>query len=136
MTTQPTLTEQLKQLLPENLRDAEPLRRVAELEQAASRGELEREFLERAPREGLLHAADALRLEDIHAALANGPDRAAALTEYFNRLRANRPFLFTQANSPGAQKIADNAPEADRLRKHITHGALTRQLQAVRIKRR
>lgn len=118
--TTPSLTEQLKQLLPENLRDAEAVQRVAELEQAAARAQAEREFLERAPREGLLHPADALKLEDLHAALGKGADRATGLTQYFAALRANRPWLFTGANTPGAQKLAEGEPELDHLRKHMT----------------
>lgn len=132
---EPTLTEQLKQLLPQDQRDCEPLRRLAELEQSAARAEAEREFLERAPREGLIHPADALKLEDLHACLGKANDRASGLNEYFTRLRSARPYLFARAESPGARKLAEAEPELERLRRHMTHGALTRQLQAVRIKR-
>lgn len=135
-TPTPSLTDQLKQLLPEDLREAEPLKRLAELEQSSARAEAEREFLERAPREGLLHPADALKLEDLHACLGKAADRAGGLNEYFANLRAARPYLFARVEMPGARKLAEAEPELDRLRKHMTHGALTRQLQAVRIKRR
>lgn len=136
MTDQPSLTDQLKQLLPENLRESEPLKRLAELEQSAARAGAEREFLERAPREGLLHPADALILEDLHACLGKAPDRASGLNEYFATLRAARPYLFARVETPGARKLAEAEPEMERLRRHMSHGALTRQLQAVRIKRR
>lgn len=131
---QPSLTEQLKQLLPEDQRESEPLQRVAELEQATARAQAEREFLERAPREGLLHPADALKLEDLHQVLGAAPDRAAGLAEYYRRLREQRPYLFAAVPAPGARKLSE--PGLEGLRRHMTHGALTRQLQAVRIRRK
>lgn len=96
--TKPSLTDELRQLLPQELRDAPPVQRVAELEQAAARAQTEREFLERAPREGLLYPADALKLEDLHACLGKAPDRATGLNEYFAALR--EPALAVRAH-PG-----------------------------------
>ncbi|MBE7492729.1 MAG: hypothetical protein HS108_13375 [Planctomycetes bacterium] len=134
--TKPSLTDELRQLLPQELRDAPPVQRVAELEQAAARAQTEREFLERAPREGLLYPADALKLEDLHACLGKAPDRATGLNEYFAALRASRPWLFARTQVAPTQKLADHEPDPERLRRHMTHGALTRQLQAVRVRRR
>lgn len=136
-----TLTDQLKNALPENLRQAESiapvLRRVEELERGQAAAAAERAFLERALREGLLHPADALALENLHETLSKAADTETGLREYFAKLRATRPYLFAKPNTAGNEKLSEGArPELERLRENMSHGALTRQLQAIRIKRR
>jgi hypothetical protein len=138
--TDTSITDQLKQALPETLRNAQEiaphLERLAEIERHHESAALERAFLERAPREGLLHPADALKLEPLAEAMGKAADTETGLREYFNRLRQTRPYLF--ARPPAAtEKLSDGAiPELEKLRAAMSHGALTRQLQAVRIKRR
>jgi hypothetical protein len=138
MPSEPSLTEQLQRVLPQAAREAaaEPLRKLAELEQASTRAVLEREFLLRAARQGLHAPDDALKLADLHATVQAAPDTETGLRRYFETLRASRPWLFAPAAAPGTEKLADTGPDPDRLRKAMTHGALTRQLQATRIKRR
>jgi len=136
-----THTDQLKQALPEALRDAKEiaphLERLAELERDHASAALERAFLERAPREGLLHPADALKLEPLAEALAGAADTETGLRDYFAKLRQARPWLFAKPPAAGAEKLSDGAlPRLDKLRAAMSHGALTRQLQAVRIRRR
>lgn len=133
-----SLTEQLQRVLPETAREAaaEPLRKVAELEQAGARAALEREFLLRAARQGLHAPDDALKLADLHATVQAAPDTETGLRRYFETLRAGRPWLFSPAPAPGSEKLADTGLDPDRLRKAMTHGALTRQLQALRVRRR
>lgn len=135
-----TITDQLKQALPEALRDtkeiAPHLERLAELERNHASATLERAFLERAPREGLLHPADALKLEPLAETMAGAADTETGLREYFNKLRQARPYLFAKPFA-ATEKLSDGAiPELEKLRAAMSHGALTRQLQAVRIKRR
>ena len=79
-----TITDQLKQALPEALRDAQEiaphLERLAEIERHHASAALERVFLERAPREGLLHPADALKLEPLAETMALGMSGPIFLT--------------------------------------------------------
>src|SRR5688500_14967141 len=67
---EPTLTEQLRAMLPQPTPELTPaLDKVAQLEHehraAVEQAQAERAFLLRAPREGLLYPGDALKLEDV-----------------------------------------------------------------------
>ncbi|GIK52513.1 MAG: hypothetical protein HUU03_05965 [Planctomycetaceae bacterium] len=123
-----SLTEQLAATLPQALAQepavASALERVRELEQRASTLAAQQAFLERAPREGLQFPGDALKLIDA-AKLA---DLDAAYAE----LRRGRPWLFRSAASPAAEKLALAAPEIERMREAVKHGALSRGVQALR----
>ncbi|HRJ79990.1 MAG TPA: hypothetical protein PLF37_15935, partial [Planctomycetota bacterium] len=115
-----SLTELLAATLPQALAQepavASALERVRELEQRASTLAAQQAFLERAPREGLQFPGDALKLIDA-AKLA---DLDAAYAE----LRRGRPWLFRSAASPAAEKLALAAPEIERMREAVKHGAL------------
>lgn len=111
--TPPSLARLLREALPEAVAGdasvARQLEAVAELERAhmalAGRVAAERAFLERAPREGLLYPADALKLAELGA----GDPRA--LDELYARLRRERPYLFAAtATSPANEKLAVNLP--------------------------
>lgn len=128
---EPTLSDQLRALLPEPSPEvASALERVAQLEHEHSatveQARAERAFLERAPREGLLYPGDALKLEDLKL----GED----LGEVFKQLRATRPYLFARPNSPANQKLAEQSAETRR--SSLKHGSLTRQLQEIRRRKR
>ena len=78
-----SLAEQLKAALPESVASdpacAEKLKALAEIETRASALATERMFLERAPREGLMYPADALKLVDVSAKLREGEPTKACL---------------------------------------------------------
>jgi hypothetical protein len=132
---QPTLAETLRAALPEDARDNAELHRVlervSELEAAGQGAGLERSFLERAPREGLLYPGDALKLEDIASRLKDADDPARALDEVYRDLRARRPYLFKQAPEAPAKL---SQPVNDRLRESWNGAGLTRQLMLKRRK--
>jgi len=138
MPDQPDTSPQTPPALPEAARQSGPQnpQHSAQDRQAAARAALEREFLVRAARQGLHSPEDALKLQDLHATVQAAPDTETGLRQYFQTLRAGRPWLFAQATAPGTEKLAERGLDPDRLRKAMTHGALTRQLQALRIKRR
>ena len=131
------LTEQLRLALPESLREdaaiTEALQQITNLEsehaQSTRRAQLERRFLERAPREGLLYPGDALKLEDVTKAL-DGDDTSKALDALYRDLKARRPYLFNKpAQAP--EKLATRQPDHDRIRE-AWKGGLTRQVQIAR----
>lgn len=123
-----SLSEQLAAALPQALAQepavASALDRVKELELRASTLAAQQAFLERAPREGLQFPGDALKLIDA-AKLA---DLDAAYAE----LRRGRPWLFRSAASPAAEKLALAAPEIERMREAVKHGALSRGVHTLR----
>ncbi|MBZ0135669.1 MAG: hypothetical protein K8I27_04795 [Planctomycetes bacterium] len=130
MTKEPSLSDQLRALLPEPTDElTAALDKVAQLEHEHSttveQARIERAFLERAPREGLLYPGDALKLGDFR------PDED--LDKVFTQLRATRPYLFDKASSPANQKLAEHDP--DSLRRALKHGSLTRQVQEIRRRR-
>ncbi len=120
-----TLSERLTNALPESLRDDAALRdaiqAVSALEQAAQRHAAERQFLERAPREGLLFPGDALKLADIGAS-----DKS--LDEVFRNLKQTRPYLFAKPAAAPAQEVLSTKPASEALRQQW-RGGLTRQVQ-------
>lgn len=124
----PTLTEQLTQALPEALRDdaaiQAALQAVQTLEQAASRHAAERQFLERAPREGLLFPGDALKLADIGQS-----DKP--LDEVYRNLKQTRPYLFAKPAAAPAQEVLATKPANEAIRQQW-RGGLTRQVQISR----
>lgn len=124
----PTLTEQLTQALPEALRDdaaiQAALQAVQTLEQAASRHAAERQFLERAPREGLLYPGDALKLADLG-------EGGKALDEVFRNLKQTRPYLFAKPAAAPAQEVLATKPANEAIRQQW-RGGLTRQVQISR----
>lgn len=141
MSEKESITASLRNALPEALRQDPALegalQQVAKLEAehsvATRRHELERRFLERAPREGLLYPGDALKLEDVSAELQGD----AGLDQLYRNLKAARPYLFTrQTTAP--EKLATRQPEHEKLREAWKAGGLTRQVQIARdaLKRR
>ena len=129
--SEPSLTEQLRALLPEPSTElSAALDKVAQLEHehtaTVEQARVERAFLERAPREGLLYPGDALKLDDFEL----GDD----LDGVFKQLRASRPYLFARPSSPANQKLSEHT--ADDHRRSLMHGSLTRQLQEVRRRKR
>ena len=135
--SEPTLTEELRALLPEATdKLSAALDKVTQLEHEHSatveQARIERAFLERAPREGLLYPGDALKLEDIAAKLRDTNEEA--LTDVFKQLRATRPYLFASPSSPANQKLSE--PGGDQFRKALKHGSLTRQVQELRRRKR
>jgi hypothetical protein len=131
MPNEPTITDQLRALLPEPSPEvASALGKVAQLEHehsaAVEQARKQTAFLERAPREGLLYPGDALKLEDLKL--------DQDLAEVFKQLRAQRPYLFARQNSPANQKLAEQSPEAQS--SSLKHGSLTRQLQEIRRRKR
>lgn len=136
--------EELRRLLPEALaQDAEVAAGLKKVEEIAARQQLmarrhafERAFLERAPREGLLHPGDALKLAE-----AGDPPETAdeaglerAVSGLYASLRRDRPWLFGAARgTPANEKLApDDPPEIQRMREKLGKGALTRNLQLFR----
>lgn len=138
--SEPTLTEQLRALLPEATTElSAALDKVARLEHQndamAEQTRVERAFLERAPREGLLYPGDALKLENLADKLRDTGADEQGLTEVFQNLRRHRPYLFsTPTGSPANQKFSE--PDHEQLRKSLKHGSLTRQVQEMRRRRR
>jgi hypothetical protein len=131
------ISQVLREALPESLREDaainEALQRITNLEsehaQSTKRAQLERRFLERAPREGLLYPGDALKLEDVTRALESD-DSGKALDALYRDLKARRPYLFTRpAHAP--EKLAHRQPDHDRIRE-AWKGGLTRQVQIAR----
>jgi len=137
MSSEPTITEQLRALLPEpNDELSAALEKVARLEHeytaTVEQARIEREFLERAPREGLLYPGDALKLENLTETLR---EPGTELSEVFRGLREQRPYLFAPpAGSPANQKLS--APDPKQILESLRHGSLTRQVQAIRRRRR
>jgi hypothetical protein len=130
------ISELLRDALPEALRAdpavSEAIDKVAALEgehvQVRRRAELERRFLERAPREGLQYPGDALKLEDIAAALDT--DDKGALDKLYRDLKARRPYLFRKpVGAP--EKLASRRPPNEDIRQ-AWKGGLTRQVQIAR----
>ncbi|MBX3459998.1 MAG: hypothetical protein KF696_08535 [Planctomycetes bacterium] len=124
------ITDIIRNALPEALRDDPALKgalqQVANLESEHVRHALERRFLERASREGLLYPGDALKLEDVTGALGD----EAGLDRLFRELRARRPYLFSKP--PAApEKLASRKPENEGIRQ-AWRGGLTRQVQIAR----
>ena len=139
---EPTITDQLRALIPEDAVNEEltaALERVASLEHehaaAVEQARIERAFLERAPREGLLYPGDALKLDDVLPRLREAEDIEQGLSETFQSLRKQRPYLFQHApSSPANRKLAEADPEA--ARGQLRHGSLTRQVQEIRRQKR
>jgi hypothetical protein len=136
--SEPTLTDQLRALLPQTTPElSSALDKVAQLEHehraAVEQARVERVFLERAPREGLLYPGDALKLDDVLPKLKAATDETA-LAEVFKQLRTQRPYLFTRPNSPANQKLSEHDPE--NTRSALRHGNLTRQVQELRRRKR
>jgi hypothetical protein len=133
----PTPTEQLRNALPETLREdvaiTEALQQVTNLEtehaQSTKRSQLERQFLERAPREGLLYPGDALKLEDVTKSL-DTEDTGKALDKLYRDLKTRRPYLFNKPTQ-APEKLAQRQPDHDRIRE-AWKGGLTRQVQITR----
>jgi hypothetical protein len=135
---EPTLTDQLRALLPQATPEvASALDKVAQLEHehraAVEQARIERAFLERAPREGLLYPGDALKLDDVVPKLKAAADDTA-MADVFKELRTQRPYLFARPNSPANQKLSEHDPES--LRGTLRHGSLTRQVQELRRRKR
>ncbi len=131
------LSETIRNVLPESLQEdaaiAEALQQITNLEsehaQSTKRAQLERQFLERAPREGLLYPGDALKLEDIAKAL-DTEEAGKALDSLYRDLKARRPYLFHKpAQAP--EKLAQRQPDHDRIRE-AWKGGVTRQVQIAR----
>lgn len=130
---QPNLADIIRNALPEALRDepavSDALQRVAALEtehaDTLKRAEGERRFLERAPREGLLYPGDALKLEDVSAAL----ESEDGVDKLYRELKAKRPYLFAKPQAP--EKLATRKPENEGIRE-AWKGGLTRQVQIAR----
>ncbi|MCB9895918.1 MAG: hypothetical protein H6839_15835 [Planctomycetes bacterium] len=131
------LIDQLRALLPEpNEQLSAALDKVAQLEHehsaAVEQARIERAFLLRAPREGLLYPGDALKLDDIVPKIREAGENEQALEDVFNTLRSSRPYLFAKPPaSPANQKLSE--PEQPR---GLRHGSLTRQVQEIRRRRR
>lgn len=138
----PSITDQLRAMIPQNVLTDEltaAIEGVAKLEHehhaATEQTRLERAFLERAPREGLLYPGDALKLDDVLSGLRDASDAEPGLNEVFQRLRSRRPYLFgVSPASPANQKLSESDPES--LRESLRHGSLTRQVQDIRRRRR
>jgi hypothetical protein len=134
----PTLAEVLRGALPEEHLSEEArqaIEQVAELEtrhaESTRRAELERRFLERAPREGLLHPGDALKLADIPNRLGDAEDPGNALDELYQELRTERPYLFRK---PPAAPEKLTRPVNEKIRESWNGAGLTRQLMMRRRK--
>jgi hypothetical protein len=133
-----SIADEIRNLIPEDQHGDEldtALERVARLEHehaaTVEQSALERAFLERAPREGLLYPGDALKLEDVAAKLRELGGAEQGLQQLYRDMRSSRPYLFGKPpGSPANRKISE--PEPPRLR----HGSLTRQVQELRRKRR
>ncbi len=131
------LSESIRNALPESLREdaaiTEALQQITNLEtehaQSTKRAQLERQFLERAPREGLLYPGDALKLEDVTKAL-DTEDTGKALDKLYRDLKARRPYLFNKPTQ-APEKLAQRQPDHDRIRE-AWKGGLTRQVQITR----
>ena len=140
MPDKPTITEQLRALLPEPGEDLSvAIEKVAQLEHEhganVEQARLERAFLMRAPREGLLYPGDALKLENVIAKLGEPGELEQNLENVFTTLRSSRPYLFRKpTGSPANQKLSEHDPE--HLRSALKHGSLTRQVQEIRRRRR
>jgi hypothetical protein len=123
-----SLIDQLKAALPQNLATepsvATALEGIQELEQRAQTLATQHAFLERAPREGLLYPADALKL--VEAA------KFGELDTLYAELRRDKPWLFARRESPGNEKLAGHSLEIDRLREAVKRGALSRDVQNFR----
>lgn len=136
-----SLAESLRELIPTEQQSDElgaALDNVAKLEhehrEFAEQTRLERAFLERAPKEGLMHPGDALKLEDVAAKLREAGDGEQALQQVYRTMRTQRPYLFAAPpSSPANRKLSDGANDAA---PGLTHGNLTRQVQELRRKRR
>ena len=140
MSNQSSLSDQLRALLPEPIEEVTAaLAKVAQLEHehsaAVEQARIERAFLLRAPREGLLYPGDALKLEDVVPKLREAGDAEQALEDVFSSLRSSRPYLFAKPPaSPANQKLSE--PDPERLRSVLKHGSLTRQVQEIRRRNR
>lgn len=138
MNKPPSITDQLKALLPEPTDElTTAIEQVARLEHehaaTLEQARIERAFYDRAPREGLLYPGDALKLEDVVNRLREAGDAAQVLEDVFSSLRSSRPYLFARSPvSPANQKLSEAAPALTQLR----HGSLTRQVQEIRRRRR
>ncbi len=123
-----SLIDQLKAALPQGLATepsvATALEGMKELEQRAQTLSAQHAFLERAPREGLLYPADALKL--VEAA------KLAELDALYTELRRDKPWLFAKRESPANEKLAGHSLEIDRLREAVKRGALSRDVQNFR----
>ena len=126
--TEKSLTDQLKAALPQGLATepsvATALEGMKELEQRAQTLSAQHAFLERAPREGLLYPADALKL--VEAA------KLAELDTLYAELRRDKPWLFARRESPANEKLAGHSLQIDRLREAVKRGALSRDVQNFR----
>jgi hypothetical protein len=132
------ISDQLRALLPQATPEVtSALDKVAQLEHehraAMEQARIERAFLERAAREGLLYPGDALKLDDVLPKLKVAADETA-MAEVFRQLRTQRPYLFARPNSPANQKLSEHDPES--LRGALKHGSLTRQVQELRRRKR
>jgi hypothetical protein len=126
--TDKSLIEQLKAALPQGLA-AEPsvaaaLDGIQQLEKRVQTLNAQQAFLERAPREGLLYPADALKLVEA--------EKLAQLDALYAELRKDKPWLFAKRESPANEKIAPRFPDIDRLREAVRRGALSRDVQNFR----
>lgn len=131
-----SLAEQLKAALPESIAKdpacAEKIQALADLEARAGTLATERMFLERAPREGLMYPADALKLVDVSAKLREG-EPTKALDALYAELRRDKPWLFAKQVSPANEKFVPGSNlELDRLRDAVKRGALSRDVQMFR----
>lgn len=132
-----TLADAIRKLIPEDHADGEinaALEKVAKLEHehavTVEQSVLERAFLERAPREGLLYPGDALKLEDVAGKLREFGGAEQGLQQLYRDMRSTRPYLFGKPpGSPANTKLSES--EKPRLR----HGSLTRQVQELRRRR-
>ena len=123
-----SLSDQLKAALRQGLATepsvATALEGMKELEQRAQTLSAQHAFLERAPREGLLYPADALKL--VEAA------KLAELDTLYAELRRDKPWLFARRESPANEKLAGHSLQIDRLREAVKRGALSRDVQNFR----
>ncbi|MEE9310811.1 MAG: hypothetical protein V3V10_00235 [Planctomycetota bacterium] len=122
------IIEQLKQALPEELRDTPEITAALEhIANADTRQKAEAAFLKQAVREGMTHAEDALKLEDVPAKLS-GDDQKQALTSLFEHFRETRPWLFAERKeTPGNNKLTSETV-LEKTRRQWNGGGLTRQV--------
>ncbi|MCF6228677.1 MAG: hypothetical protein L3J82_08485 [Planctomycetes bacterium] len=122
------IIEQLKAALPEDVRNTPEITAALEhIANADTRQKAEATFLKQAVREGMTHAEDALKLEDIPERL-KGDDPKQAMSSLFEHFRETRPWLFAERKeTPGNNKITSETV-LEKTRRQWNGGGLTRQV--------